>query len=166
MKKLMLRDVPARLVVFDYRAVGGTMRAYCAELSARDGLEAHGFGSPVPIQVDEAVEWERSPTDRAADVLFRQGHPAAKFRDLILTNLPVRSGGVAEAGDKMMIGLDGMWSPFDHSCSSWTGFSVTASDMEGRRGFTLDPEFARAWLGRGACRLRLHTQRLPATAAA
>lgn len=166
MKRLTLKGIPASLVVFDYKAFGGPMRAYCAEMPARKWLEAHGFWAGHSVHIEEIVEWERSPTDRAADVSFRIGTHAAKFTDLIRTDLPVGTGGTAEAGDLMQLELDGAWAFFDHSCASWTGFSVTSSAMDGRRGFTLDPEFARVWLDRGRCRLRLHTQRLAATAAA
>lgn len=165
MKKLTLKGVPASLVMFDYQAIGGPMRAYCAELSARNWLQAHGFWAGHPVQIEEVVEWERSPTDRAADVLFRVGTLEAKFRDLIRTDLPVGTGGVAEAGDLMQLELDGHCASFDHSCSSWNGFSVTGAGMDGHRGFTLDLAFTRAWLDRGQCRLRLHTQRLAKAAA-
>ncbi|WP_207461305.1 hypothetical protein [Azospirillum sp. SYSU D00513] len=165
MKKALIKDIAARMVTFDYQAIGGPMRAFCAEMTARDWLKAHGFWGG-PIEIHEIVEWERSPTDRAADVEFTLFGEKAKFRDLIQANLPVRTGGVAEAGDLMQFMLDGKWAFFDHSCSSWTGFGVTESACDGSRGFTLDPDFAKAWVSRGLARLRLHTQKRAVAAAA
>ncbi|WP_448205398.1 hypothetical protein [Azospirillum sp. sgz302134] len=166
MKKLNIMGAVAAMVVFDYAAIGGPMRAFCAELTGRQWLRAHGFTGDTSIQVSEIVEWEISPTHRAADVLFRQGSVEAKFTDLIRRNLPVLTGGTAEAGDLMQFELDGISAFYDHSCSSWTGYGVTGSGSDGGNGFVLDPDFAQAWLERGKCRLRVHTLRLPQKSAA